>query len=276
MKNKLNDTALIIIGSICIEDNIPFSTTITDTLERKNQYCESIEYAIKNYDIIEKIIFCENTNYNHDYSSFYTLAASYNKQFEILSFLGNKQKIKQLGKGFGEGEAINYCLENSTLLKNCVSFIKLTGRLKISNFNSLFNNTNGNIFMLSEIVAKLPNSDIRTLTVIYKTQINYYKQYLRNVHETIRDSEGYYLEHAVFHKNRKNKISAFLQFPIIIGISGSTGSPYTLNQIELLLSKFRFKLGFYNYEKSKTTSLCISAYAYIYKLYSLIIKIKHR
>lgn len=103
----------MITGAIDIQHNqVPF-TRITDTQTRLGQYLYSIDYAIRNYRSIDKIIFVENTNFSYDYTALNRLAVNHRKELEILSFHGNFEKTVIHGKGFGEIESINYALENS-------------------------------------------------------------------------------------------------------------------------------------------------------------------
>ena len=130
-------TVLIITAAIDIRGNIPEQTFLRQTAIRLNQYLDSLKYAIRNYHTVGKIVFAENTGFNYNYQEIYDLAAVCKKEIEILVFRGTIEKIILQGKGYGEGEILQYLLNNSRLIKNAVSFIKLTGRLTVTNFDQV-------------------------------------------------------------------------------------------------------------------------------------------
>lgn len=66
---KNEETVLLLTGAInVLQLKMPF-LTISNLEERLSQYLFSIGYAIDNYYSIKNIVFCENTNYAHDYTS---------------------------------------------------------------------------------------------------------------------------------------------------------------------------------------------------------------
>ena len=103
-------------------------TYLTDVSERLKQYIECIEFYLCKTSI-NKIVFCENSNYKFDSRALYELAKKNNKLLEILQFNGNYSQIVDRGKGYGEGEIIEYALQNSKLFLQSKYFVKVTGRL---------------------------------------------------------------------------------------------------------------------------------------------------
>jgi hypothetical protein len=64
----VNRATLLITGSIDLKQVQTPSTVIRDTGKRLKQYLDAIEYAIDHYTEVETIIFCENTNFDFNYT----------------------------------------------------------------------------------------------------------------------------------------------------------------------------------------------------------------
>ena len=120
-----------ILMTACINPNGMGCTALQNPKIRKAQYLEAIDYYLNEtkYDIV----FCENTGTN-----IYDEIQSPEKhiRLEYLTFLGNEYD-KRKGKSYGEAVIIQYAIQNSRKLQNCEYIIKITGRVKILNLNSL-------------------------------------------------------------------------------------------------------------------------------------------
>jgi len=239
---KTSKTALIITGAIDIKGNIPYNTTLIDTNTRLDQYISSLVYAINNYKTVDKIIFVENTGYKYDYTEIYTLADTLNIKLEILTFRGAVEEIVKKGKGFGEGEMIKYSFANSRLLALSTSFVKLTGRLIIENFDNIMKNTDdhNNYFMLP-FISKIKNS--RSIpTVFYKVNKEFYGNHLLDVYKNVNDNKNVKLEHVFYKEIPVNSIKYFKYYPTIRGQSGSSGIYYNdISQFEFYKRKIAFR-----------------------------------
>lgn len=224
MKEKA--PALLITGAIDIEgNNVPF-TRISNTQIRLDQYIHSIEYAIKKYRSIDKIIFVENTNFLYDYSSLYHLAVNHKKTLEVLPFKGEIEKTIFHGKGFGEMECINYALRNSKLLKTSTEFIKLTGRVDVLNFDCLLYAAYGANSFYAVRAEKFPYVE----TILYKVDKVFFQDNMSDLGSLVLDREKMYLER-VFYKRlyelrRTYPIGSFRAYRFLKGISASTGNSY--------------------------------------------------
>jgi len=63
---------------------------------------------------------------------------------EQISYKQNNDLIKIKGKGYGEGELINFAINNSVLLKKQKSFFKCTGKVYCRNFDAITEMINQN------------------------------------------------------------------------------------------------------------------------------------
>ncbi|WP_129594598.1 hypothetical protein [Seramator thermalis] len=223
--NYRNSAVLLITGSIDINKNIPH-IKLTDTTERLQQYIDSIEYAIKKYHSIQKIVFAENTNYLYNYTKLKELSKIYDKELEIISFQGNQTKTSIHGKGYGEIEIINYALKHSELINTSDIFIKLTGRIKVSNFDFVILSSyeNNSFYYVSR--ANPPYIE----TIIYKIEKNLFINHFSEIGTEVSDKDGFYLEHAFLKKIESLKehynFGSFRVYRFLRGISGSTGNKY--------------------------------------------------
>lgn len=222
MKNNLvnnaNDICLIITGTVYPAKGV-FALKILDSCVRKDQYLKSIRYYIEKTRI-KNIIFCDNSAAEIE-PDLYMLARKHNKNFEWLSFKGNEDAVIKYGKGYGEGEIIKYVLENSKLILTCSSFVKVTGRLIVSNIDCVIRYASRK-HIICDIV------DDKMLTNFYITPIAIYTKYLISAYEQVNDYAGFYLEHSFYCviKEKMLSVRRFFFYPNINGISGSTGLSY--------------------------------------------------
>ncbi|MDR1724099.1 MAG: hypothetical protein LBR84_09215 [Tannerella sp.] len=240
MKNPI---PLLLTGSIAIEKYNVFQTVLVDTQVRLNQYIDSIEYAIVKYNNINHIIFCENTNFEYDYSELVSKAYKRGKTLEIIRFTGDYKNIQRKGKGYGEGEIVKYAIENSEILNSSLCFIKLTGRVLVKNMDKCIETTkNETAFLFGP-----PHSKKNFVqTIIYKVNTKFYYNVLLNVYFQVNDPEGYCLEHAFYEALKKYPIKSFGRYPDLDGTSGSVGYSYLMPRKEYLKATVYNMIGFYN------------------------------
>jgi hypothetical protein len=223
---RKKDTALLITGAIDVERNhVPF-TRITNTQMRLGQYIRAIEYAIRKYRSINRIIFVENTNFPYDYSALYSLAAHHGKTLEVLPFKGNREKTAFHGKGFGEIECINYALENSKLLKASTGFVKLTGRVEVLNFDCLLHSAYGTNSFYAISTAAFPYVE----TILYRVDKHFFQKNMEDAGALVLDREKMYLERVFYKKlyelKERHSVGSFRAYRFLQGLSASTGNSY--------------------------------------------------
>jgi hypothetical protein len=197
--------------------------------DRKIQYiCSLLSWL--DVQSIQSIVFCENSGTQFDFSKLKELADNKGKKLEVIVFNGDKKSLKY-GKGYGEGHLILHAFRNSTILKNCTSFYKITGRLFVSNFEtihlthlndsnvfwrfkgscSLKTLTHSNYFpnklllifrsiLLNYLRKKISIRHKLEMidTRFYKCDKSFYLKTLCKKHNNVRDRWVYYLEHSFF------------------------------------------------------------------------------
>lgn len=240
----LDNSALLITGCV-FPDNKQRFLVLTDHKERYRQYIDSIKFYILNSDF-KNIIFCDNSKCMYDKTSkLYELAEKNGKKFEWISFEGDSQKVVTVGKGYGEGEIIEYAINNSILLKTVASFAKVTGRLKISNIRKITQNVQckKNYFNLDIYRAK--GIDTR----FYVCDIEFYNKYLMHAYKEASELKKDRVLEDVFYliliANKKWK--NLPDYPLFLGVSGGNGRDYTNeSKIKLFVFSLLCRIGLFN------------------------------
>ena len=241
---------LLLTGAIDLRKyNVPY-TVVVDYQQRLQQYIHSIEYAIDYYNTICKIVFCENTNCNFDFSQLAKKAELKGKEFEYLTFEGDYIQIQKLGKGYGEGEIIKHALLHSQLINSEKSFYKLTGRLVVKNIDKITKTTSsGNAFIYKP--KEISDRHVNYFeTYFYKVEIALYRQYLLDAYLNCDDNSQKYLEHVFYEKLHDLTLRSFNNLPIISGIEGTSGKRYDSDFKKSLIERFYFATGVYNFKKT--------------------------
>ena len=209
---------IVILLTGCINPNGMSFTTLTDVNERQTQYFHAIQYYLRNTHC--NIVFCENSN--TDIRSHFN-SNIFKNRLEILTFLGNQDK--QRGKGYGEAEIIEYALQHSLLMHKNTIIIKITGRLIINNINTILKSLK---HQERDFISCIIHSDFKFADsrIICATS-TFYKEFLNNKN-MINDNNGVYFEHALCFSVLNSSITyiPFIEEPLIIGESGSTGVKY--------------------------------------------------
>lgn len=209
--------------------------------ERLEQYKDSLIFFIES-GAFSDIIFCENSNYGSEPFEDVENRAKKNKvALEILSFQGNTEKAAAHGKGYGEGEIMNYIFSSSKLIKEASYFVKITGRLRIDNVRDITMRMD-----TRKTYFNIPNRTRRDFydTRVYAMPVEQFRTKFRNQYDNVRDSEGVFLETVYTRviREEKIKVTNFPRYPRIVGISGSMGMSYSYVEwkcrIKDLLSRF--------------------------------------
>lgn len=223
---KWDNTALIITSSVRV--SAPY-TFLRDANQREAQYLDALKFFITESPL-RKIIICDNSGYT--YPGFLNeLAASCSKEIELLSFTGNATLVAQYGKGYGEGEIMEFILRHSALIDKADGFFKITGRLKVTNMAALLRSSDANrhyfmpvsLFRPRWLVPKAARPCVDTR--VYHVTKDFFRRHLLLVYKEVREKEVYFLEHAYYKAIVQSgvPVKCFNPPPEIIGMSGSNG-----------------------------------------------------
>jgi hypothetical protein len=210
----------------CIQPSAPL-TALSNPSERLTKTVKAIGIWLNQYPGIQLII-CDGSGFN-----FTPILQSEfpNKKIECLFFKNNEIAVSNYGKGYGEGEIVNYALEHSQILKSSNHFAKVTSKLWVKNLDEYLQSWDRR-FLISpqfKLSEKRNNVTLETVdTRFYIAEKSFYLEHLANAHLSVRDLEGYYLEHSFKDCLLKGGIKKFgAASPIVIeGTSGSSGKDY--------------------------------------------------
>lgn len=173
----------------------------------------------------------------------YRLAGQYRKTLEILPFQGNTKKTVFHGKGYGEMECINYALDNSQLLKSSDTFVKLTGRVIVLNFDCVLHSAIKPNTFYAMTSGRFPYIE----TIIYRTEKDFFQKHLSDAGNLVFDREEIYLEHVFYQRLHELAsqcpIGSFKAYRFLKGFSGSSGYSYETKWVD------KFKLSSYAFFK---------------------------
>ena len=218
--------ALIIPSTVHVSAS---HTILVDPEERREQYIDAISFFITKSPLT-RIIVCDNSGFRYS-EAFYDLALSYNKEIELLSFHGNDELVAKYGKGYGEGEIMQFVLSNSSLIKSVDGFLKVTGRLKVANVGKLLRHCNHGENYFNPISLLRPRfmapkaARCCVDTRVYYSTKKFFRDILLDAYKEVRDNNVFFLEHA-YHKaiaDSTVKVKCFPVAPEITGVSGSNG-----------------------------------------------------
>jgi hypothetical protein len=237
---------LIITSTVYVNSSL---TLLVDPEVRVKQYVESILFYL-NSASIESIVVCDNSGFDYaDVESIRTLALAKGKDIECLFFKGDSETIFKLGKGFGEGEIMNFIFKHSKLLPLCNAFYKVTGRIKVKNIDLMIDYVQPNVNYFQKIRIN-PFLKVALLdTRFYYCSKEVFQNFLVDSHFNVNDPDGFYLEHAYTEELRRNKVrfKNFLILPRYEGISGSHGGSLTQGMISYRM-KFLLNLFIARYQ----------------------------
>jgi len=221
---------------------------VTDKDERLEQYISCIRFFI-NSKSVNKIIFCDNSDYKDEAGEFKKLtneAKGKGIHLESLFFKGNAENVVLHGKGYGEGEIMEYIFSHSELIKGEDYFYKITGRLIVNNIKDIVRlTTKKNICHIN-----IPNATRRDIldTRFYGMPVKMYREYFLKAYENVDDSKERFLEHVFAHilrdKKRGLKHRNIPRYPRLTGRSGSSGGDYVYTEWKC---KIKDVLSLFNY-----------------------------
>lgn len=234
---------VIITCAVKISDT---TAVLKSEAERMSQYRESILTLIEQG--VDSIIICENSNSPVLTDELLLIASRNGVELEQLIFSGDKEAVKQKGKGYGEGQMMEFVLNNSQVIRGCKGFVKITGRLILKNI----------MYFIKQIQAReldclfFRDGSAKVDTRFYYCQIGLFNDILVNSYEKVNDIRGVYLEHVYLNALALNcnMRSISVDYPLMTGISGSTGLNYDLSLTKYTIKNILSKLGLFAITRS--------------------------
>jgi len=225
---------LIIVSSTISPISNMMNLSLRNREEREKQYYDAIKKLLY-CNQISKIVVCDNSNSHVPKEELLKEASANNKQIEFLAFEGNHAEVEQRGKGYGEGEIIDYALKNSSLIAGESWFIKITGRLYVKNMDSVLKRMNQKTNYLQTMYMNTRRKVMDTR--FYACTIESYDKYFRNLYKEVDDANKLYIE-KLFAQKIMNSDIHYRNMPVypkIGGQSGSSGVEYQLSTGKYIL-----------------------------------------
>ena len=173
---------------------------------------------------VQRIILAENSNTQFDFSRIVRYLEAAGKEVELLVFDGNKESPR-FGKGFGEGEILEYVYTHSRLLRLTDTFYKVTGRLFVRNFD-LVSDATASRHAFRRKYAKKPGNPSKVDTTFFKCGLDLFETRLMHAYRQVDDMKRVFIEHMYFDLLQETDVGGFPLSPEIVGQSASTGKVY--------------------------------------------------
>ena len=209
-------------------------TLLSDTKLRLTETIKSIEKWASTPGI-GKIVVCDGSDF--DLTPYAHHLRDNGVDLEVLTFQNDATGVQMKGKGYGEGQIVNYALSHSRILSNSTSFAKCTSKLWVSNYAACISGFNGRLSF--DFNGWLTPRFIDTR--FYIAAKDQYRGLLKEAHVQVDDDAGYYLEHAFRDALSGVKLLdyAMVPTPRIQGISGSTAKSYQPSRLKSSLRDAR-------------------------------------
>ena len=236
--NRAAHIPILITSSITPHDT---GVKLVDPQMRLYHAIEAIEHWIR-VAPKAKFVLCDGSNFD--------FRPIMNERFpkteiECLYFQNEQEKIAQYGRGYGEGEIIQFALNQSKHLGQANAFAKCSSKLWVANFteclkewqgDSLFSGVFRNTFSPTK-----PIEMIQIDTRFYVVKKSFYIENLCDAHHKIGVTEGFGLEdsfHLILLAEKQEKY-LFSVPPVIKGVGGGTGKYYKSTRLRILKERLR-------------------------------------
>lgn len=181
---------MVLFLTACINPQGMSHTSLQDPNERLEQYKIALQWYLDNTEF--PILFVENTDYDisHLFKKYIDCG-----RLEVLCFNGNNYD-KLLGKGYGEALIMEYGINNSRIIHQDSTIIKVTGRLIAHGINRIASivNVNGK-HVYADWIQDLQTKDVIASSQIIVAHVQFFKKYFLTKICILNDSKGYYFEH---------------------------------------------------------------------------------
>ncbi len=210
----------LLVLTSCIRPAQQDNLKLGDWEERYGQTITSLKYYIDS-GTFEYIVICDGSGYDLSSDDIMQYADKHGVDLESLSFIQNQELVKKKGKGFGEGEIMSYIVCNSRLFKASNFFIKVTGRLIVTNIGEIVHKIDiAKAPFFNIIISKVIGS---VDTRVYGMTTSMYAEYFIDAYQSVDDSKGNTYE-IVFGKVLKANNISFSPLPIVPILQGKSGT----------------------------------------------------
>jgi hypothetical protein len=241
MSLQSSQPVLLITSCVIIADD---DVVLRDPKDRIKHTLEAIEHWLSVAPTLP-IVICDGSNF--DFLS--TLQERFpGVDFECLYFQNSIENVKAQGKGYGEGEIIEYALEHSKWIKDTDYFIKCTGKLWVENFHECLKTFNGEFkgsAYFRNVFSFFKKTSFEYIdTRFYMSSVTFYKQYFMKAYELVGLADRKSIEHVFKDILLKEQFKGILfsTHPVICGVGGGHGKYYKNSLKRRIKDYFRLNL----------------------------------
>jgi hypothetical protein len=215
-------SALLVTSAIHVNAGY---TKIVNPEQRIQRVVESVEKFLREYPHLPVLI-CDGSGFD-----FTPIFVKY-PQVTCICFFTNSAEVFKRGKGYGEGEIINYALRRYFQSNPVDLIFKITGGIYVQNLSSIFNgNLDFQCSFKSNFDRKKRQLRVHRIdTRLFVFRPDFFDANLSKVHLGVDEIGGVYIEDLYYDAIKSLGINLSRFFlakpPKLIGYSGSTGKPY--------------------------------------------------
>lgn len=168
-------------------------------------------------------------------------------RIECLAFRNDAERVRQQGKGYGEGEIINFALAHSATLAGSDVFAKCTAKLWVENFRECLQGWNGKLLCAGYFADVFSLNETRfgyVDTRFYVADKAYYRAHFASAHTLTGPETGLSIEDCfrnIILEDDMNHV-LFNVAPVICGVGGGSGTYYRNNLKRRLKERLRLRL----------------------------------
>jgi hypothetical protein len=220
------------------------SVSLKDKDSRIGFTIESIEkWLATSADL--RLVICDGSNFDFSEIVFERFPGA---SIECLCFENNKKLVALHGKGYGEGEIVNYAIANSVYLGESDFFAKCTSKLWVENFLECLQGWNGSFLCkgyFADVFSPLRKTRFAYVdTRFYLVSKSFYLKHLVSTYRDVGGAGGLSLEDCfrdVILREGLGKVM-FNVPPVICGVGGGSGTYYKNNLKRRIKERIRLRL----------------------------------
>ena len=218
---------VLLTSCVTISDH---SAALKDENHRIKYTLESIQ---KWLDIVPdiKLVICDGSSFDFSHIVNKAFPAA---SIECLNFRNNADLVALYGKGYGEGEIVNFAISNSKFISESDCFAKCTSKLWVENFVECFETWNRKFLChgFFENVFSIKNTTFSYIdTRFYLVNKYFYTANFASAHLNLMSGNRPSIEHCfrdiIIEKNYEKIL--FGLPPVICGVGGGSGVYYKNN-----------------------------------------------
>jgi hypothetical protein len=232
---------LLLTSSVVAHD---VAVKLSDTEARLHLTLESIAQWLR-IDPDLPIVLCDGSNFD--------LSDQVREHFptamiECLAFQNDQRMVKELGRGWGEGEIVKYAIAHSRMIRSSGCFAKCTSKLWVENYKEVLQHWNKDMLFSgifdSVFSLRRPTTFKSLDTRFYAISVAAYEEYFINAHITMNSRAGHGLEDSFYDNFVNHKLSHGLSpiYPVISGVGGGTGKYYKNRKVRVFKELIRLTI----------------------------------